>query len=271
MLKQMAPNPITAYHPSVPLHHQIQRVLRSKIESGEWGSQEKLPTEMELVRRFRVSRTTIREALGSLEQDGLIVRHRRRGTFVSGTRLPADLRATITNLVLGYEADVSVIRAATVPAPAHVVPFLEVARGHPLRQFVRVEAVDGKPLAVVVNYMTLEIGQRIRPKDLKRYSMLEFLRDHLKIPLGVMRQLIEARMPDDEVASLLGIDLTQPVLFIRLMVSDKQGKPVEIADTFYRADRYRYEVEMPRLPTRRIRKGEVTLPSAGRDGRSRGC
>lgn len=249
----MTSSPVSAYHPSVPLHHQIQRVLRSQIESGEWGSEDKLPTEMELVRRFRVSRNTIREALGTLEQDGLIVRHRSRGTFVQGTRPSADPRATMTNLVLGYQADVSVIRAVTVPAPAHVVPFLKVTRGQPLRQFVRKEAVGGRALAVVVNYMTMEIGRRIRPKDLRRYSMLEFLRDRLKIPLGTIRQLIEARMPDDEVASLLGIDLTQPVLFIRVMVSDKQGNPVEIADSFYRADRYRYEVELPLLPARRLR------------------
>ena len=240
----------SAYHPSVPLHHQIQRVLRSKIETGEWGSEEKLPTEMELVRHFRVSRNTIREALGSLEQDGLIVRYRRRGTFVHGIRPPADPRATITNLVLGYQANVSVIRAVTVPAPAHVVQFLKVARGQPLRQFVRMEAVGGKALAVVLNYMTLEIGRRIRAKDLKRCSMLEFLRDRLKIPLGDVRQVIEARLPDEEVASLLGIDLTQPVLFIRVMVSDKQGTPIEIADNFYRADRYHYEVELPLLPAR---------------------
>jgi len=98
--------------------------------------------------------------------------------------------------------------------------------------------------------MTLEIGRRIRAKDLKRYSMLEFLRDRLKIPLGDVRQVIEARLPDEEVASLLGIDLTQPVLFIRVMVSDKQGAPIEIADNFYRADRYHYEVELPLLPAR---------------------
>jgi GntR family transcriptional regulator len=208
---------------------------------------------MELVRRFRVSRNTIREALGTLEQDGLIVRHRSRGTFVQGKQPSADPRATITNLVLGYQADISVIRAVTVPAPAHVVAFLRVTRGRPLRQFVRMEAVGGRALAVVVNYMTMEIGRRIRPKDLRRYSMLEFLRDRLKIPLGTIRQLIEARMPDDEVASLLGIDLTQPVLFVRVMVSDKQGNPVEIADTFYRADRYRYEVELPLLPARQLR------------------
>ena len=258
-----------SYHPSVPLHHQIQRVLRSKIEQGEWDAEERIPTEMELVRRFRVSRSTIREALRQLEHDGLIVRTRGRGTFVHRPVASARVRSTITNLVLGYEAEIRVIKADTVPAPAHVVPFLGVARGDPVRRFVRVEVVDGRPLGAVVNYLPPELGRRIRSEDLRRHSMLEFLRDHLKIPFGRMHQVIEARLPDEEAAALLEIDLTQPVLFFRLFVSDTEGRPVEIADTSYRADRYRYEIEAPLLPTRRVRARTSRRLVIASDGSSR--
>ena len=57
-----------AYHPSVPRHLQIQRVLRGRIESGEWEGGRPIPTEMELLAEFGVSRTTIREALGELDE-----------------------------------------------------------------------------------------------------------------------------------------------------------------------------------------------------------
>ena len=70
----------------------------------------------------------------------------------------------------------------------------------------------------------------------------------------MIRQSIEARLPEVEAAGLLGIDLTQPVLVVRLVVTDVAGTPVEISDTFYRADRYRYEVET-RLPPARRRPG----------------
>jgi GntR family transcriptional regulator len=249
-----------AYHPSVPLHHQIQRVLRSKIESGEWAPDDRMPTEMALVERFRVSRATIREALSSLTRDGLIVRHRGRGSFVAPIR-PARARpGMVTNLLLGYEAAIRVVAAATVPAPAHVMQWLGVARGTPLKRFVRVELVDGSPLAVVVNYMTEALGNRIRARDLTRLSMLELLRDRLHIPLGVIREQIEARLPDDEVASLLGIDLTQPVVVLRLIVRDARGECVQISEAFYRADRYRYEMDT-RLPSpqrRRPRRAQTS-------------
>jgi hypothetical protein len=56
-----------------------------------------------------------------------------------------------------------------------------------------------------------------------------------------------------EVAGLLGIDLTQPVLYVRLVITDATGAALEISDTFYRADRYRYETET-RLPRARRRQ-----------------
>lgn len=232
------------YHPAVPLHHQIQSVLRSKIESGEWAIGERIPTEMELVQRFRVSRSTVRGALKSLVRDGLIDRHKRHGTFVR-ERIQAARRSTmVSNPVFGYRAQIRVVKAETVPAPPHVAPLLGVKREVPLGRLVRVEVVGGVPLAVVVNYMSPDLAQRIRAEDLTRYWMLEILRDRLKIALGVGRQVIEARMPDDEVASLLGTDLTQPVLYMRMLISDRRGRPIEVADMFYRCDRYRYEREV---------------------------
>ena len=246
---QMA-SPGIAYHPSVPLHVQIQRVLRARIESGEWEPDRPMPTEMALSARFGVSRTTIREALRVLTRDGLIVRHRGRGSFVRPPRLRPATPRKITNLVLGYAAEIKVITVETVPAPGHIVGPLGVERDSPVTRFVRLELVDGAPLAVVVNYMRVELGRRIRPRDLMRLSMLEFLRDRLRLRLAPIRQSIEARLPDPEVAGLLKTDLTQPVLMVRLVVRDGAGRPLEISDTFYRADRYRYETET-RLPPAR--------------------
>ena len=69
--------------------------------------------------------------------------------------------------------------------------------------------------------------------------------------LGTIHQSLEARLPDIETTGLLGTDLTQPVLALRLVVTDVAGTPVEVSDAFYRADRYRYEVKTQLPPARR--------------------
>jgi GntR family transcriptional regulator len=153
----------------------------------------------------------------------------------------------ITHPLLGYEAEVRLVKAETIPAPGHVVDFLGVPRGKPVMRFVRVEMVAGGPLAVVVNYLGPTLGRRIKVRALRRHPMLELLRDRLRIEFGPMRQTIEARLPDHELASLLETTLTQPVLLLRLQVADRSGRPVEISETFYRADRCRYEADLSGL------------------------
>lgn len=250
-----------AYHPSVPRHLQVQRVLRGRIESGEWGSDHPIPTEMELLEEFGVSRTTIREALGVLTRDGLIARHRRRGSFVQPRE---ECPPAVTNLILGYQAQIKVVRIETIAGPGHIAGALGVERGTLVTRLVRLEIVDGAPLAVAVNYMPTTLGQRIRPRDLTRISLLEFLRDRLRMRLGAIHQSIEARLPDIETAALLGTDLTQPVLAVRLVVTEASGRPVEVSDTFYRADRYRYEVETRLPPARRRPDVQETRPRRAR-------
>lgn len=260
-----SPGRSAVFHESVPLHHQIERLLRTKIASGEWGPGERIPTELALGDHFGVSRATLREALRALERDGLIVRHRRRGTFVRSGAGGPSARPTITNLVLGYEAEIRVVSGGVAPAPAHVAAFLGLARGEPVHRFVRVEVVDGAPLAVVVNHLPLALGRRIRERDLARRSMIEILRDKLKIRLSRLRQQLEARMPDEEIAALLGIDLTHPVLLLRLLAFDTSRRPVQVVDTFYRADRYRHEIDLPAI-ARRPRRAIGTIKRGSTTG-----
>jgi len=84
------------------LHEQIETQLRQSIADGRLGAGEQLPTENELSRRFKVSRSTIRHALKGLEKGGLILRIRGRGTFVTGDHAadtsPGVLLKSITNL-----------------------------------------------------------------------------------------------------------------------------------------------------------------------------
>jgi GntR family transcriptional regulator len=170
----------------------------------------------------------------------------------------------VTNLILGYQAQIKVVRMETTAAPGHIAAALGVERGTLVTRLVRLEIVGGAPLAVAVNYMPTALGERIRPRDLTRISLLEFLRDRLRVPLGAIHQSIEARLPDLETAGLLGTDLTQPVLAVRLVVTDTSGRPVEVSDTFYRADRYRYELETRLPPSGRRPDARDTRPRRAR-------
>lgn len=231
-----------------PLHYQIQRILRAKITSGEWTPTDRLPTELALMARFRVSRTTIRQALFALQEDGLIIRRPRHGTFVNPSRNAHGRRPVITNAVMGYQAEVRLVRRDETKPPHHIAPLLGLTGEDAVSRFLRLEAVEAAPLCVVINYLPVALGRRISLQALRRRSMFELLEKTLRIRLRSVEQTLEARLPDDEVAALLEISLSDPILFSRLFVSDTRGQPVQVVDAFYRADRTSYEVEFPYLP-----------------------
>ena len=67
----------------IPLYFQLKTLLLEEILSGRYDPEERLPTEHELCQRYRISRTPVTRALSELADEGVILRHRRRGSFVN--------------------------------------------------------------------------------------------------------------------------------------------------------------------------------------------
>ena len=67
-----------------PKHEQVSEWLRERIRSGEWKDGDKLLSEHELARRFGISRQTVRQAVGTLVNEGLLLRRQGSGTYVAG-------------------------------------------------------------------------------------------------------------------------------------------------------------------------------------------
>ena len=67
----------------IPLYYQLKTLLLEAILSGRYGPEDRLPTEHELCEQYAISRTPVSRALSELAEEGVILRHRRRGTFVN--------------------------------------------------------------------------------------------------------------------------------------------------------------------------------------------
>jgi DNA-binding LacI/PurR family transcriptional regulator len=79
------------------LYVQIEQWIRTRIDDHVLRDGDQLPTEIELCKRFRVSRSTIRQALSRLEQDGLVTRIRGKGTFLRQPALHSTPAAPATS------------------------------------------------------------------------------------------------------------------------------------------------------------------------------
>ncbi|MGE5551810.1 MAG: GntR family transcriptional regulator [Bacteroidota bacterium] len=87
---------------AIPKYHRLKEHLRERILRGEFKRGDQLPSENTLAKQFRVSRHTIRQALGDLENDGLIYREQGRGTFCAPNRNNGKTIAVITTYISEY-------------------------------------------------------------------------------------------------------------------------------------------------------------------------
>lgn len=97
---------------AVPLHLQLQRRLRGLISSGQWPPGTRLPSENRIQRELNISRNTVRQALGELENESLIDRIPGRGTFVT-MELPRQQSRGLVSIVVGdFESQLDMLSGA---------------------------------------------------------------------------------------------------------------------------------------------------------------
>jgi DNA-binding GntR family transcriptional regulator len=67
----------------IPVYFQLKTLLLEEILEGRYGLDGRLPTEHQLCEQHEISRTPVTRALSELATEGVVIRHRRRGTFVN--------------------------------------------------------------------------------------------------------------------------------------------------------------------------------------------
>lgn len=230
----------------VPYYHRISEIIRERIESRELRSGDRIPSEDELCRTFQVSRTTVRQALQRLEQDRLIERQPGRGSFVC--EMPEGMaRLKMTCLLgdliaLGLPATAELKERAVVAPPAAVADAMGLGEDGQVLSWLKVVSVDGQPFAVRRTHLPHWMDERLDDEDLRTERLLKTLSEKCGAQCDEAEQLVEAVVADSEMASLLGVEVGDPVLSVTRTTYDRGGACIEYSVNTYRSDRTRFYI-----------------------------
>jgi GntR family transcriptional regulator len=249
----------------IPLYYQLENVLREKITSGAYAGGDRLPTEIELIEEYKVSRITVRQALSALAEDGLIERKQGRGTFIAERKSKKrkftgtiHLTGSLDELIeMGMDTPVKVLEMNRVDADLHEAELLQLKVGSPIYRLKRLRLVEGKPYSLILNYLPENIGSRLTMAELSSGALLHTMETKLGYTLDNAVQEIKAELADPYVAQVLDIRVGTALLSIERTVYSNQGIPVEFVHTLYRSDLYGYSVKLVRDKKRQKTKGKI--------------
>jgi len=218
--------------------------------SGDFPPRGLLPSEEALTEEYDVSRITVRRALAIIEEEGLIVRKRGKGTFVSEkARIPNSPRLSgfIEDLIyMGIQTDVKVIGSSWIKPNSVVREALQLDDAEEALRLEKIRLVENSPFSHVLNYLPPKIGKKIHLDKIAEKPILMILEDDLKIKVSEAVQTVEADVADAEVADLLEVRVGEPLVKVERIVFDVKKKPVEYVSVLYRADRYFFTVNLTR-------------------------
>jgi len=212
---------------SASMHEQLADQLRRLVAQS--ASDSRMPTEMELVSTYQVSRTTVRRAIAALVEEGLLVRRQGAGTFVSPKRVahPLDqLRPFVSIFTgIGKYPEGRILRFEWTNDPS-ALQGLDADSGLLVR---RLYVIEGEPQAMADITLPNNVGERISRAQIEEHPIYQVLQQDLGLRLShgdITLASVGAR-PDQ--AELLGVNPGSPLLALSRITYDDSQRTVERA------------------------------------------
>ncbi|MEE1929242.1 GntR family transcriptional regulator [Streptomyces sp. TRM 70351] len=235
----------------LPLWYQVSQSLRASILGRPPEAPLRLPTEESLAEHYGVSVLTMRQALKELETEGLISRHRRRGTFIEPEARrgrPVRVLGSVDAIVAQQSGeDTTLLGHGPVPVPPELAEYFPGLREAVSFRRLRRDRTSGEPTNWAENLIHPEIAGRVAPDALRRMPMTKVLRDEAGVRISRITDTVEARLADPETARLLDVPLLSPILHYTGVTFDERGRAVDVARIHYRGDRFSFSVTVENI------------------------
>jgi GntR family transcriptional regulator len=242
--------------PAVPRFHQLRLILRERLKNGVYAHGLPLPGERLLAAEFGVARVTVRSALARLEEEGLVVRLRGKGTLPAArSDVPSRLKlrgGLLDNIVsMGLRTKVAVLEWRLVEASSAVSAALELPAGARVLKVVRVRKFKGQPIAYTEVFLPGDLADAVARSTLQDMPMLVALEQH-GVQVDTAEQTLGAALADLHVARALKLAAGVPLLRVSRVARDSAGRPVQFLVGLYHPERYEYHMQLSRvgMPTK---------------------
>ncbi|HEX2534263.1 MAG TPA: GntR family transcriptional regulator [Chitinophagaceae bacterium] len=233
---------------ALPLHIQVETMLRELIEKPEYQNGKLLPNEVNLAKKLGISRSTVRQATNKLVYEQLLVRKKGVGTKVAKNNITTKLNKWTS---FTHEMDEKgmvfknySIKVSMVVPDKEIQQLFHIRDGVKVLRMERLKGPESGPVVYFISYFHPRT-ELTADDDFSKplYETLE--RDH-HIVATVSKEGISAILADARLSKLLEVKPGDPILFRKRVVCDAGDRPIEYNMGYYRADRFTYTIDIER-------------------------
>lgn len=232
----------------LPLHSQVESLLRKLIELPDYKNGGFLPKEIDLAKRLGISRNTLRQATNKLEYEGLLIRKKGIGTKVAekGITTNLDNWQSFTQEMSdkGVEFINFLTEAKWVNANEKIASFFNIKEGEKILCLSRLRGFTDGPFVYFESYFHPRIG--LTGKENFKKPLYSILENDLHVVPSISKEEIRARLASKITADRLQIKKGDPILVRERFVSDPGHRPLEYNIGFYIAEKFTYSITITR-------------------------
>jgi GntR family transcriptional regulator len=234
----------------IPYYQQLRQILTADIEKRSQG--DLLPSESELCQAYSVSRTVVRQALDGLERDGLVLKVKGKGTFVTGRKFNTSfvqhsLGFYDSMVSTGHTVRSRILVSELVPCPVSLVAVLGLNIGDQVIRFDRVRSVDGRAVQVVRTTLPARLFPGFTDLDMTDRALYQVMRYQYGVQPADGHRTIEAEALSAEDARHLGVLPGLPALRIESVSRTADGTVFEYFSAIYRGESFKFDLEIASL------------------------
>jgi len=244
----------------IPRYLQISAWLKELIQTGRYEKGKKLPSEIELSKMCGVNRNTLRQAIGELVSAGILRKEKGIGTFVSSS-MPVALKHKLNRISsfsddlsdIGIKKKTKILKKGIEDAKDHVTKTLVLDTNNKVIVVCRLRAGNDIPLIYEESYLPCDMFKDILDMDLTG-SMYKIISERFNIVLARCEQTIRAVNLKGKIAKILDLAENSAGIFMESITFDQNRIPIEVLYSYYRGDKYIFEVELGRY---RIKENNI--------------
>ena len=229
-----------------PIYIQIHNQMRKDIEEGVWKVGERIPSERDLALQFKVSRMTLRQAVQTLVDEGILERKVGSGTYVSSKKVQESMVgiASFTDIMLsqGKKPTSKTISYHVKSASVSEAEKLKLTEETLVLRMERIRYADDIPICFEVATIPFNLVEHLSKLEITR-SLYKALENEKELRVGHAEQTVSAMLASERIAEYLEIKRGEAILRLKQISYSTEGLPFEYVRSQYVGERFEFYLE----------------------------